>query len=230
MEQYIHLLIARESEFVAPPRQVAEFAERIVQSPGFQLLSGSPWQPGLLVLKPTGRTRVMRDPRTGEAIATNIPVLDRALLQQPGEIAAAIDQLAHYDLLVSGQWDAAHRPIALFSPDGVSFEDSYSCTVSCHQRAEPVSMSDVADEPSREAQQIPNFGQSCSAPLAAGYFTNPWTEAVIEVPNAGCARFWIEFEFGKFIFPKMTSGVDSIASPLLSPALRCRGSVWSALG
>jgi hypothetical protein len=61
---------------------------------------------------------------------------------------------------------------------------------------------------------IPAFGSRCEAEPDAGIFSNPWTGSAIEVAGAGCARFWIEFEFGKFVLPRIEDRLD-----LLSPAV-----------
>jgi hypothetical protein len=44
---------------------------------------------------------------------------------------------------------------------------------------------------------------------------------VIEVPNAGSARFWIEFEFGKFIYPKIEKRLEILSPLLVETAEEC---------
>ncbi|HTW47024.1 MAG TPA: hypothetical protein VMD92_03685 [Acidobacteriaceae bacterium] len=227
MEQYIHLLVPERPGFTPTPQQVEQFIERISTSDGFQLLSGSPWQPGLAVTWPTGKFRTAQDPWTGEMMTTNVPVSENVRLKRPAEIPGLIEPLSNHTVLLSGKWSAEYRPIALFTPDGASFEKDYLCTVSCRQRPEPVTMSEVWNEAEREARRLPDFGAPCGSAGGPGYFTHPSSGNTIEVPGAGCARFWIEFEFGKFIFPRMKHGVDSIAKPLLSSAEESFGVRWA---
>ncbi len=58
--------------------------------------------------------------------------------------------------------------------------------------------------------RVPFFGRPCSPNDRLGVFTNPSTSEVIEVPNAGCVRFWIEFEYGKSLFPRTKDRLDVI--------------------
>jgi hypothetical protein len=47
-----------------------------------------------------------------------------------------------------------------------------------------------------------------------GYFHNPHTMEIIKVPQAGCSRFWIQFELGKFLCPAVNNSLE-----LLNPAI-----------
>jgi hypothetical protein len=48
-------------------------------------------------------------------------------------------------------------------------------------------------------QSVPDFGEACAVESKNGIYSHPWTGEVIEVPDAGCVRFWIELEFGKWL-------------------------------
>jgi hypothetical protein len=43
------------------------------------------------------------------------------------------------------------------------------------------------------------------------------------VPDAACARFWVEFEFGKWLVPKVEESFDLIHPSLLTTAIECFG-------
>ena len=60
-----------------------------------------------------------------------------------------------------------------------------------------------------------------------GVFPNPWTGGVIEVADAGCARFWIEFEFGKFIYPKITDNLEVMNPEIVSAGEDCFGTKFA---
>ena len=137
MEPYVHWLIPSDADYSPAPRRVARFIDLVMKSPGFELLSGLPWQPGLAVLWPTGKFRTATDPWTGETINTNVPVLERVRLEQASDVAGAIEPLRQYTVLLSGQWPSEHRPLSLFTPDGKLFQESYLCTVSCQHLPEP---------------------------------------------------------------------------------------------
>jgi hypothetical protein len=60
---------------------------------------------------------------------------------------------------------------------------------------------------------------ACRAPEKRnGIFRNPKTGAAIEVQNAACARFWIEFQFGKWLFPKIGDSLDLLRPSILAVA------------
>ena len=46
-----------------------------------------------------------------------------------------------------------------------------------------------------------DFDEPFAGTDRTGYFTDPYDLETIEVPEAGCARFWIEFELGNSVFP-----------------------------
>jgi hypothetical protein len=179
MEQYVHLLIPSDADFSPAPQQVAQFIDQVMKSPGFELLSGLPWQPGLAVLWPTGKFRIATDPWTGETVTTDVPVLDRVSVTQPADISGLIESLREYTVLLSGQWSSEHRPISLFTPDGKPFEEKYLCTVTCQRYSHPE-----------------------------------------RTPDNGTARFWVEFEFGKFLSPKESDGSNVLSPSFVAMAER----------
>ena len=63
----------------------------------------------------------------------------------------------------------------------------------------------------------------CSPAQSIGIFTNRWTGKVIEVAGAGSARFWIEFEFGNWLFPKMTDNFNLLRPVLVAAIEECFG-------
>jgi hypothetical protein len=59
--------------------------------------------------------------------------------------------------------------------------------------------------------------------MGEGIFPNPWTGEAIEVADAGCARFWIEFEFGKFIYPEVSGSFDVMSPAIVQDIEQCFG-------
>ena len=51
-----------------------------------------------------------------------------------------------------------------------------------------------------------------------GTFRNPWTNDQIRVEHAGCARFWIEFELGKFIAPIIRESFELLEPRIVKAA------------
>lgn len=216
MEQYIHTLIPADTEFVPDSAQVANFFDELVSKSKFSPIFGQRFLPGLVVAKPSGKLREGTNPMTGERFS--IPAPDHLHLQKFEDIPASIEGSTHYTVAQSGQWLEKDRPLALFNSDGVPYEENYICIVRCELRPEAVSTSAWDEEAGPNARNVPEFGSVCTNAVTIGIFPNPWTGDVIEVANAGCARFWIEFEFGKFIYPKVTDSFEVLTPDIVSGA------------
>ncbi len=221
MEQYIHTLIPVDSQFSPSSGQVASFYLRLESLFMFSRLSGQRWLPGLIVMKPSGRLRRGTNPMTGEPIS--IPAQDCLNLEQFEDIPAAIEGCTHYTVAQSGQWTGEDRPIILLGTDGAPYEGLYICTVACEHRSETVSTSTWDVEAGPNTRDVPIFGSPCNNAVVEGIFPNPWTGEAIEVSDAGCARFWIEFEFGKFIYPKVADSFDVMSPAIVQDIEQCFG-------
>jgi hypothetical protein len=127
------------------------------------------------------------------------------------ELAATIAALQQYYIALEGLGPPRLRPFPLYSNNG-PITGSYSFTLGCCLRAEPVSMSDLGDE--RTENEEPSFGEACRGGIRTGLFRHPVTGELIEVANASCARFWVELEFGKWLLPNIGSSLD-----ILDPAI-----------
>jgi hypothetical protein len=213
MEQYVHLLIAEDPAFAPTPQVVQRFFEWFIASSRFQLVrSSSPFEPGLLVAKPSGRMRKGQDCTTGEEIS--IPELTHIRLSSIEEISPSIADLSHYMVLATGRWTSQNCPLSLITPERLPFDGEIFGDVSCLLRPAPVSTSGWSYEFS-EAQNTPEFDHPFSEDSSVGIFSNPWTGKIIEVPGAGCSRFWIEIGFGKFLMPDIKDNLDLMCPNIL---------------
>jgi hypothetical protein len=193
-EQYVHTLIARDPAFAPAPEQIVAFFD------GLANVGASPTSARLILMTPSGRLRFFSDPLTGEK--KSFPAHDRVVLVGTADLSPMIRPLQQYFVSLDGQGPPRRPPFVLYH-NGAPFEGEYGFTVRCRLRAEPVCMSD-----------LPEFGQACTTFGEAGLFRNPANGAVIEVAGAGCARFWIEFEFGKWLLPKIEDSLE-----ILDPAI-----------
>jgi hypothetical protein len=216
MEQYIHTLIAADAEFTPQPQQVAEFFEALNTAFSFRVISNTQWQPGFRVMKPGTRTRTAKNVFTGET--RTIPVPDHFVIEKTSEIPPLIENLKEYRVAASGEWPSNAAPLQLLKADKTPFEENLICDVSCNIRPAPVSTSAWDVESGPNFRNVPPFGSPWNDESTIGVFPNPWTGAAIEVPNAGSARFWIEFEFGKFIYPRVDKSFDVLSPPLVQKA------------
>ena len=221
MEQYIHTLIPVDSQFSPSSGQVASFYLRLESRFKFSRRTYHRGLPDLIVLKPSGKLRWGTNPMTGEKIS--IPAQDRLNLEEFEDIPAAIEGCTHYTVAQSGQWTGEDRPINLLGTDGALYEGFYICTVACEHRSEPVSTSAWDVEAGSNTRDVPLFGSPCNNATGEGIFPNPWTGEAIEVADAGCARFWIEFEFGRFIYPKVAGSYDVMSPAIVQDIERCFG-------
>jgi len=218
MEQYVHTLIAADSSFAPKSEQIADFLDRLVTSCNFQIIADQPYQPGVRLVKPSGRYRSFTDPLTGET--KSFPVSERIRIERISDIPLVIEGPRHFSVLMSGEWNREHLPLSLLTTDGVPFDGNYLCEVSCHLRPDVVSTSCLGMNSGSDLN-VPTFGEPCGADCKIGVFSHPWTEELIEVPDGGCARFWIEFEFGKFLLPQMDDTLEVLNPSIVMKAEEC---------
>jgi len=221
MEQYIHTLIPIDSQFSPSSDQVSIFYQKLVSESMFSPISDQRWLPGLIVKKPSGKLRWGVNPMTGEKIS--VPAQDQLKLEKFEDIRAVIEVCDHYTVAQSGQWTGENRPINLFGTDGVPYEDAYVCTVACERRTQQVSTSAWDVEAGPNSHDVPDFGSPCTDGASEGIFPNPWTGEAIVVADAGCAQFWIEFEFGKFIYPHVAHSLDVMSPEIVQHVEQCFG-------
>ncbi len=167
-------------------------------------LKSAPLRATLRVGKLSGSFRTGLDPLTGEKIF--IPKRDFASLESISEVGKQLAGLEDYDVFLSGQGPPELPPFKLYTVTGsvgAEFEGPYPYDVSCHLQAGVVCTCETQP-----------FGRPFLPEKRNGIFRNPHTGEQIEVPNAACARFWIEFQFGKWLFPKIAKSLN-----LLQPSI-----------
>lgn len=216
-EYYTHLLIPLSPELRPESDTVAQFAQGIVEN-------GNVSAPAKIsfsrVTKEPGRVRQIRNPRTLEKI--NIPLPSRRA-EQPQILSAAsqiIEQAANqreYDVTISGEGVPSVPPciVGYVEKDTWKpFTEPYHHEVRCRVRGNIVrlysleSEKDLVEPPDFTKIQ-PRFGEDCSADEREGIFVHPELGA-IRIPNAGCGSFWVEFNYGKFIFPRLRNNTVNV--------------------
>jgi hypothetical protein len=188
---YTHTLIPASAEFSPPRERVQTFLAAMVAR---GVVGG---EPAFVLRAPSGRTREVRNPFSG-AIEV-YPISDHTELADLTRVAAAIEKLKDYRVEVLGVGRPRNPPVPL------EFDGPYHIGVGCIVSSELCSMSDLHKE-SGGTQKACFFGRPCGEFLKTGYFSNPSTLEIVEVPGAGCARFWVEFSLGKLLFPRFDSG------------------------
>jgi hypothetical protein len=200
------MLIAIPKDFVPAPAQVQAFLEAVCAA------GTVPAEERQAALRtPSQRMREGRNPATGEII--RFRGTDRAVLSSPSGISAAIGVAGEYRAEVCGTGVPELAPLPL------DFDPPYYVGVVCRVSAVLRSTSDLHEESKRN---VVDFDEAFTGTDRTGYFTDPYDVEMIEVPEAGCARFWIEFEFGNSVFPPEEafgrSGLDLLDPRVLGMA------------
>ena len=147
-------------------------------------------------------SRTFANPFTGESMVFTSPTRKigrRQTLTSVDGIAAAVEDLDEYDIELAGEGPPSRPPLPL------EFAGNYHLAISCHVRSAPVSTSDLHEESAADRTAIP-FDEPFARTDRIGLFSDPTTLAIIEVPDAGSARFWIAIGLGKSLFPPITQG------------------------
>jgi hypothetical protein len=200
VEQYIHMLIARDDNFVPRPAQVSAFVAAMVQ------LQVIPELEKMYVRTPSTKVRTGTNPFTGETVS--FPMRDFTYLKDPAEITSAVNGKNDYDAAIEG----IGRPT--LPPINITLTDPYAIAISCRVTSEPRSTSGVYSEETTAQHPVP-FNKPCPELAPYGYFTDPTTSEIIKVADAGRAQFWIEFELGKWLFPTLENGNLEIINPMI---------------
>jgi hypothetical protein len=211
MEQYIQMLIPADPHFIPPPRQIAAYFETLADSWHFELDWNIPYIHPLRVFKLPSKAEVEK---AVEASAPSrvFPRLERFHLQTYSEIPAAIEGLRRSSVSAIGNWSNEFPPIRIPKSSWPAEEKGLYCSVGCDLRHEPTLTSNwwTADDRTGLLQ----FGDSAETIPASGTFTHPISHRNIEIPSAGCARFWVSFDFGEWLLSHMPEDFD-----LLDPGL-----------
>lgn len=143
---------------------------------------------------------------------STFPRLERVELEKVSQISGAIRNLPRCSVTANGHWQPSLSPIKIRCsswPNGG--ERLWGC-VSCDLRPEPVCTSNWWTE--EDDSGLLQFGEPASPDRTTGLFTHPITRQNIEIPFAGCARFWVSFNFGEWFLSHLAKDFDLLA-PLL---------------
>lgn len=213
---YTHTLIPDQADYVPTPAQVADFISVLIE------LGAAPLAATFTITAPRAWTKNARripaafgrNPATREPIT--IAPRYRCTVEDTSRIAVNLDGLDDYDLAMSGEGPPRLPPFqfdAQFNPKG----QPYKFAVRCCVRADIVSTSHF--ESQHEGITVPPFGEPCDMIVSTGFFTNRKTGETIRAPNAGCARFWVEFALGNWLFPEMKdNSLDLLPTPVVDAA------------
>jgi hypothetical protein len=223
---YTHLLIPRSPEYRPEPDAVAAFGREIINNGNV----ASPFTISFSrVSKEPPRERKMRNPTTGETIIIRGPSRRRDQPQALSTSSQIIDHAAgqrEYDTAISGEGIPAAPPFVVGYVENDTWKpmaSAYHLEICCRVRSNIVRLYSLESEddlhqPPDFTNYKPRFGEDCSIDEREGIFVHPESGA-IRIQHAGCGTFWIEFKFGKFIFPRLRdNGVNVLDDSVVTLA------------
>lgn len=188
---YTHLLIPRRADYKPRPSQVARFLLALSQ------LGASPVNARLQMRrdKPTKKGNWIKRERQGQLGEASFLLRDYFVrFKAIAEILSGIERLNEYKLEMCGQGPPRLSPFDFDQELLARFEfdpsiGPYEFTISCCLKSKIVSPTGLHEVTTERT----------------GLFINPQTGETIEVREAGRARFWVEFNFDKWLFPKIVN-------------------------
>jgi hypothetical protein len=197
-EHYSHLLIPKRPDFAPSVSQVAALFKALQEH------GSAPHQAEISISKQSEKVRMGRNAFTGEQIA--IRLRESVKCESLKVVERDIEGLDDYSVVFVGQGPAQIPPLSLFNAADVQCQsevrEPYYFEVSCNLRPGGVSFSEGA------------WHAPCDLKTADAVTSNPWNGQKICIPEAGCARFWIEFMFGNWLVPRIGESLD-----ILTPAI-----------
>jgi hypothetical protein len=229
MSQYCHLLIPNHAAFIPYGEQVIEYLQSL------EKLGAAPQNPAIVFSKPTGEMISRIHPVTKATIERKVwgPVS----IQKLTDLAELITGLNEYSIYYKGRGPMPLPGFSFREP----FEGEYDVNLILKVVPEPVSMSDYLppqffefgsndaggdsafEEFAQANPHIISFGKSCGPECLDAYYNHPETLDQIKVAGAGRARFWITFEYGKRLFPKIDNTLDVMESRIVEQTQKSFG-------
>ena len=219
MEQYTHLLIPSDPEFMPQFAQVPAFAKLLVERWNYLIDANDPYIPGIRLLWTTGEPEDQVNQKTGKQF-TMMPRFEKIAIPRIEDIPAALEgnpaalqARRGCVVAVNGSWGLRMLPITIPSSEWPEKEWDYSCSLSFRLLPQTVCTSDWWGEDGNDPGKS-RFGEAADLASSMGRFTHPASRRTVEAPNAGNARFWIEFGFGEWLIPRWPEDLE-----LLTPEL-----------
>jgi hypothetical protein len=207
---YTHLLIPLSPEYRPDAGAIAKFMQDIIDG---NYIAASTKIAFAKVVKGTPSVRQVPNPFTGKTLSLKMPSRRRDRPQQLGDVTQitglATDQ-PEYDVWVECVGAPRNPPLDIGHVENDAWkkmDDPYHLEIRCRVRARIVRLFRLQSEeqlhrPPASANMELIFDEDCDLNEHDGLFVHPELGA-IRIPNAGCGTFWIEFNYGKFIFPRV---------------------------
>lgn len=220
---YTHFLIPDDSSYCPSPAQVADFLARVSPQgfigPAAKLAISE-------VTKLPRETKQSFNPFTRGMTETLTPSRKRSRFKAVSEIGGlekALAKLSEYEVSLTTEKKPKLPPLEIGTDyetgEWEPFDKAYAFELLCCARESAVTLSFVEKPKSLKANPedlIPaEFGEDSKKGRCDGYFVHP-EAGVLKVAGAGCGRFWVEMQYGKFLYPRLKNKkVDVLAKPFV---------------
>ena len=202
MPEYTHTLIPDRIIFAADPKQVGAFLTSLVT------LGAAPLKPTVTASKLSGEVRTFKNPFTGKT--DSFPMRRAETLKDVAAVPATLKGLNDYNVTLAGK----DRPS--FPPSSLT---SQANTISLFIAAS-------ARKSSRLRTGTTSLRSSEKWNSSAGHAARKtgWASIIIRTPSKSSrcrrqvVRFWIEFEYGKMLFPPIVDRLDLIEPKIVAAA------------
>ncbi len=222
-ETYTHLLIPTSKICRPTAKSVSLFMEQII-------LTGSIGQDNHIsfakVAKVEPRFQEARNPFTGEILKMTVPSRRTEKAQRlsaASQIVVIAEQEQEYDVSITSELLPANRCLDVGVSNGGTWRpwktEPFHLDIRCRVRGSVVRLcqfqpGDHPNAPFSDSAKMmdftPRFDEDCTEDEQdRGLFIHPEAPNGIHIPKAGCGRFWVEFEYGNWVYPRMKN--DSVA-------------------
>jgi hypothetical protein len=214
-ENYSHLFIPTSPLFRPSTADLARFFEGVVKTGIVGQVDEFHFQ---RVRSVEPEVRIGRNPFSGESVVLRMPTFQveyGEVILDPTEIEARARSATDYNVSVFGTGDSRNSPLTVGTIERsgwTPFARPFRVDIECRIRSTTVSMSSIYGEEA-DKLKIKRFGEPCDTENRTGYFADPDKMTVAEVQGAGCASFWIELGFGKWLCPRVDSSQVALADP-----------------
>jgi hypothetical protein len=206
---YEHLLVPAQFDYRPSAEAVMAFVDGIIRNR--HVVDGATVT-YMKITKGEPRFREFRNPMTGESGRIQLPtrrVETKQELSTALEIGRVVEREMEYNISVAAEGMPMRPPCNVGYVEAdvwKAIDHPYFLNVVCHVRSAVVRVSPLESEeeltrPFDFTKFRPRVDEDCTADDRDGLFVHPEAGA-IRIPNAGCAMFWISFEYGKFLFPQ----------------------------
>jgi hypothetical protein len=224
---YTHLLIPLSAEYRPDAGAIAKFVQEIIDQ---SYIAPGPKIAFAKVVKGTPGVRQVPNPFNGKTLSLKMPSRRVDRPQQLADLTQitglATDQ-PEYDVWVECVGVPRNPPLDIGHVENGAWKktnDPYHLEIRCRVRARIVRLYSLRSEealhgPPASATFEPIFtDEDCDLDEHDGLFVHPEIGA-IRIPNAGCGTFWIEFNYGKFVFPRVKDkGVNLLEESIVNLA------------